>query len=49
MLKFSRLENEEKELFEKWTNGDKKSDATATANSFQRCIETDRALRLYLS
>ena len=40
MLKFSKLENEEKALFEKWTNGDKKSDATAAANGRWMAIYT---------
>ena len=40
MLKFSRLENEERTLFERWTNGDKNSDATAAANGRWMAIYT---------
>lgn len=40
MLKFSRLQKEEEELFKRWTNGDQKSDATAAANGRWMAIYT---------
>ena len=40
MLKFSRLQKEEVELFERWSSGDKESDITAAANGRWMAIHT---------